>query len=205
MSIFFDPYAETDRHRGNLPHWEQAGKMYFVTFRLADSIPAEKLKALEAERQAWRRDNPRMATSAQWIEYYKLFSDRVEGWLDNCVGECQLARSDCAEVVTESLGHFDGIQYRLDHWVIMPNHVHVLFVVTQGSSMEDIAQRWKSFTARGINKLCCRSGPLWQRESFDHIVRSEAQLERYRQYIIHNATKAHGKAVLSTRKALSQR
>jgi REP element-mobilizing transposase RayT len=202
MSIFYDPHAETDRHRRNLPHWMQEGKMYFVTFRLADSIPAERLRQLESEREAWRRDNPDMTTTTQWVEYYRLFCDRVEGWLDNCVGECHLTRADCASVVAESLGHFNGQQYKLDHWVIMPNHIHVLFMECHGHTMEEILQRWKSFTAREINKLCSRRGSLWQRESFDHIVRSEAQLEKYRNYIIENASKAHGKAVLSMQKAL---
>jgi REP element-mobilizing transposase RayT len=205
MSIFYDPYASTDKHRRNLPHWMQEGKMYFVTFRLADSIPAERLKQLETEREAWKLDNLQMTTTTQWVEYYRLFCDRMEGWLDDNIGECQLARDDCASIVAESLGYFDGKQYRLDHWVIMPNHVHVLFMEYQWHTMEEILQRWKSFTARGINKLCKRTGPLWQRESFDHIVRSETQLEKYRNYVIENASKAHGKAVLSTQKALPQR
>jgi REP element-mobilizing transposase RayT len=204
MSIFYDPYAHTEKHRGNLPHWMQEGKMYFVTFRLADSIPRERLGQLEAEREAWRRNNPVMTTPAQWVQYYRLFCDRVEGWLDDNVGECLLARPDCTSVVAEALGHFDGKQYRLDHWVIMPNHVHVLFVEYPDHPLGETLQRWKSFTARHINKLCSRTGTLWQRESFDHIVRSEAQLAKYRDYIIENASKAYGKAVLSTQKVLPQ-
>jgi hypothetical protein len=176
--------------------------MYFLTFRLADSIPTERLRQLEAERAQWRQRYPRMTTTAQWVEYHRLFSDRVEGWLDDNVGKCQLGRADCAGVVAESLGYGDGDQYRLDHWVIMPNHVHVLFVECPGSTMEVVVQRWKSITGRRVNEFCGRKGPLWQAESFDHIVRSQAQLQRYRDYIIANASKAQGRGVISTRMAV---
>jgi hypothetical protein len=205
MSIFYDPYLATDKYHGNLPHWEQAGKMYFVTFRLADSIPTQRLRLLEEERHIWKSANSQIATQAQWIEYYRLFNDRVEAWLDDNIGECCLGRPDCAAIVGEAFGYFNGQQYSLDHWVIMPNHFHVLFVESQNHRRREILQRWKSFSARQINKLCGRTGQLWQHESFDHIVRSESQLEKYRQYIVENASKAAGRATLSTQRATPQK
>lgn len=39
---FFNPMQEVDRTRANLSHWEQAGKLCFVTFRLADFIDEER-------------------------------------------------------------------------------------------------------------------------------------------------------------------
>jgi REP element-mobilizing transposase RayT len=200
MSIFYDPYAHTDTYRRNLPHWAQDGKMYFVTFRLADSIPLNTLVQLESERETFKRRNPEMTTSDQWVEYYRLFSDRVEAWLDDNIGECLLARNECAKLVADSLRHFDTDRYRLDHWVIMPNHVHVLLLHGSDSRLESILGSLKSFSARGINKLCNRTGQLWQRESFDHIVRTQSQLDRFRKYIIDNASRSGGKALLSTAK-----
>lgn len=35
---FLDPNAEIEIRQGILPHWQQKGAYYFVTFRLADSI-----------------------------------------------------------------------------------------------------------------------------------------------------------------------
>jgi len=51
--------------------------------------------------------------------------------------------------------------------------------------------RWsnKSFTAKKINELLRRSGSLWQKESFDHIVRSPGSFERLRAYIADNPRK----------------
>src|SRR5205814_3466212 len=34
-----DPHSEIKIARRNLPHWRQAGVVYFVTFRLADALP----------------------------------------------------------------------------------------------------------------------------------------------------------------------
>ncbi len=72
----------------------------------------------------------------------------------------------------------------------MPNHVHVLVRPYETYGLKAILQAWKSFTAHAINKHMGRRGPLWQKESFDHIVRSAAQLERSRQYIRANPEKA---------------
>ncbi|MBE7498351.1 MAG: hypothetical protein HS117_25720 [Verrucomicrobiaceae bacterium] len=46
----FDPAAETRIHHDNLPHWRQWGTTYFVTTRLADSIPAKVADDWQAKR-----------------------------------------------------------------------------------------------------------------------------------------------------------
>ena len=37
---FFNPYEEIRYTENLLPHWQQKGAVYFVTFRLGDAIPA---------------------------------------------------------------------------------------------------------------------------------------------------------------------
>ncbi len=51
-------------------------------------------------------------------------------------------------------------------------------------------QKWKGATARLINRSLGRTGSLWQAETFDHIVRSEAQFGHFRRYIAGNPEKA---------------
>jgi REP element-mobilizing transposase RayT len=72
----------------------------------------------------------------------------------------------------------------------MPNHLHVLVTPTPPHELSDILHSWKRFSAREINKLVGREGAFWQAESFNHIVRSEAQFERFRRYIAENPAKA---------------
>ncbi len=55
----------------------------------------------------------------------------------------------------------------------------------------DIAVTAKRHSAVRINKRLQRSGTLWQAESFDHIVRNDAQLDHFREYIKDNPNKAH--------------
>jgi hypothetical protein len=49
--------------------------------------------------------------------------------------------------------------------------------------LSSIVHSWKSFSAHKINAALGRQGAFWQKESFDHIVRSAASLEKFRQYI----------------------
>jgi len=185
---FFDPRAEVCVARRNLPHWCQKGVMYFVTFRLADSLPDEKLLQLQRDREAW--DKAHTGTDKEMAEFHRLFSDRVEQWLDSGSGSCCLAHPDVADIVADALRHFDGDRYILDEWVVMPNHVHVLVTPLATHSLSDILHSWKSFTATAINKALRQSGQLWQHESYDHIVRSEWQLQHFRRYIRENPEKS---------------
>ena len=49
-SSFFNPNMPLDIHERNMPHWQQDGATYFVTFRLADSIPKKRLQQWQQER-----------------------------------------------------------------------------------------------------------------------------------------------------------
>jgi hypothetical protein len=53
----FDPNAALRIYRRNLPHWRQRGSTYLVTFRQADSIPANVLRKWAGERDTWYRAN----------------------------------------------------------------------------------------------------------------------------------------------------
>ncbi len=183
---YFDPEAPIANLSGNLPHWRQEGVTYFVTFRLADSMPQEKLRQWEEERKAWQEKHPEPHDEETRREYYRLFPKRFQEWLDAGYGECILARPEFKALVENALRHFDGERYLLDEYVVMPNHVHVLVTPLANHELSDTLHSWKSYTAHEINKALGRSGTVWQKESFDHIIRSPAQMERIRQYIRDN-------------------
>jgi REP element-mobilizing transposase RayT len=189
-NIFYNPTVVKKVARRNLPHWQQSGKMYFSTFRTADSIPQAKIELFRRERQQWQQKHTQPYNEQEKAENRLLFSDKMNTWLDNCHGECLLAKPACAEIVKNAIEHFEGDRYRLDHWVIMRNHVHILLVVEKGYELGGILHSWKSFTSNEINKIYSRTGTFWQAETFDHIVRSNRQLEKYREYIKMNVCKA---------------
>ena len=189
-TTFFNPRAPIQSSKRNLPHWYQDGVAYFATFRLADSIPQQKLKQWHAEREQWQNANREPLSNDQLREYAERFPDRFQKWLDAGRGACVLRDADCGQIVADALRFFDSQRYHLDAWVIMPNHVHVIFQAMPPYTPKEILHSWKSFTANQINERLHKSGSLWQRESYDHIIRSPAQLHHYRHYIAQNPAKA---------------
>jgi len=181
------------RERGRLPHWEKEDGIYFVTFRLADSLPQNILQNIESEREQISKVLVNLQRELSVEEKNKIdwmFSDKVDEYLDQGIGECYLKNPEIAEIVAGSLRYFDGERYHLFAWCIMPNHVHVVFRAIQKNELEDILHSWKSFTAHKINKLLNRKGEFWQREYYDHLVRDQKELTRIIQYVLDNPAKA---------------
>ncbi len=193
LSIYFAPDEPVSKKNRNLPHWEQEGKAYFVTFRLYDSIPKDVAENIRMERENWFKENKIESISdlhnlnkEKQIEYYRLFSKRYDELLDNGHGSCILKDAKCRQIVEDALNYFNNDRYYLDKYVIMPNHVHVIVIPKGKWSLSQIMHSWKSYTANQINKLTGREGELWMHESFDHIIRNPEQLERIRKYIEDN-------------------
>jgi REP element-mobilizing transposase RayT len=166
--------------RGRLPHWEVDQAVYFVTFRLADSLPAEIARRLILERQ---QAVLKLSTAAERARLDEAFAIRLDRYLDEGHGSCLLR--DHAETVANALRFFDRLRYELHAWCVMPNHVHVLFYLERGRDLDRVLHSWKSFTAHVIGK-----GVIWQREYFDRVVRSPAQFNETRSYIQANPAKA---------------
>ncbi|MHC4552594.1 MAG: transposase [Planctomycetota bacterium] len=198
-NIFYSNKQEKQITRGDLPHWSQCGKMHFVTFRLADSLPQEKLNQIKDQREKWHNVHELPYAQSEWDEYNRLFSEKAEKWLDSGYGECMLAQPECSKIVSDAIQFFNEERYYLDYWVIMPNHVHVLMIPMSPYTLKEILHSWKSFTSKTMNKSTGRSGEVWLYESFDHIVRSQRQLEKFRAYIVDNWKQTNETAIISRR------
>lgn len=191
-ATFFRPQDELRIHQGHLPHWRQDRVTYFITTRLADSMPQDKLREWQNKRDLWLAAHGLQTASEisrlpedQQHEFHATFTSEWHQWLDAGYGECLLRRPEVRDVLIHRL----LTEPTLDAWVIMPNHVHAL-VAPDGKSLGDVMQSWKGGSAFEINRLLGRSGSLWQKETYDHIVRSEAQWMHYRRYIAENPIKA---------------
>lgn len=196
---FFNPYEEIRFTENLLPHWQQKGAVYFITFRLADSIPTHLRTQWEEERTTWLRFHPEPWDPETEQEYHKRFTGAIERWLDAGYGSCVLRQSDCAKVVDDALNFFDGKRLALISSVVMPNHVHALLVQNPTHPLEELLRSWKTFSSRTINQLLGRSGTLWQRSYFDRLVRDEKHFRNCVRYIRRNPERAHliaGKYIL---------
>lgn len=90
----------------------------------------------------------------------------------------------------------------LDAFVIMPNHFHGIIVLTNPSptpapqrqlgrpisnSLSTIVGAFKAAVTRQINRLQAKPDhPIWQINFYDHIIRSETELNNIRAYIENN-------------------
>jgi REP element-mobilizing transposase RayT len=74
--------------------------------------------------------------------------------------------------------------------VVMPDHVHVLFTPFPEWTLPRILRRMKGVSSWRINGLLSRSGPLWQDESFNHILRSDEGFQNKGDYICANPVRA---------------
>jgi REP element-mobilizing transposase RayT len=162
------------------------------------------MRQWKSEQKKWLASHPEPHTEKDRAKYFRLFTERIQNWLDAGFGSCILARPKAKSIVEEALAYFNGNRYALDEFIVMPNHVHVLVAPLAEHELSDILHAWKSFTARAILKEVPEAGSLfslrakrrdgastlayrvWQKESFDHIVRSPAQLDRIRRYIRDN-------------------
>jgi putative transposase len=179
--------------RGYLPHFESSQATQHVTFHLADSLPQGLLLRLAAE----LKNLPLEKRDAERRK-------RVDEWIDARHGSCVLGKPRIAKIVQESLLAFDSQRYRMLAWVVMPNHVHVLFQPMNGWTVAKIVASWKKFTARKIrddqsdfarnaNLPIGASGSgnsVWYREYWDRYIRDQRHFAQAVEYIHQNPVKA---------------
>ncbi len=191
-------------YRRNLPHIHPPGATFFVTFRLAGSLPQEVLERLKEEREEEERQlKERLQGAALRREQYQLqkkFFGRYDDWLDRMAyGPAWLREPALAEMVAREIRQLDGVHCDVLAYCIMPNHVHLLLDFqrftkgdTRGhpSVLSRVLHLLKGRTARYANQFLGRSGAFWQQESYDHVVRDGKELERIVRYILNNPVKA---------------
>jgi REP element-mobilizing transposase RayT len=181
------------RSRGYLPHLEAQQAVYFVTFRLADSLPKELVLQLRKQRAAIERASLAGATAAGdmvRLRELRALLRKAERCLDGGLGHCYMRDPRIAKIVAEAIRQFHGQRYCLLAWCVIPNHVHVLFSPLQGQTLQTVLHTWKSYSANQANTLLGRTGHFWQREYFDHLVRNESSVRRITQYIQDNPRRA---------------
>ena len=129
MAFDFQPpqqLSAVERRRRYLPHWEQPGCTYFLTWRMADSVPESVLRPWLKERSLFLAAHPKPWDTATQKTYNTRFTRRMEEWLDAGHGSCVLKTPEARDIVERCLRFHEGQRYDLNAWVIMPNHVHVL-------------------------------------------------------------------------------
>lgn len=240
-------------YRRRLPHWQPPEATFFVTYRLAGSIPQAEIKrvrdAYEAEIRLLRdsvpqtgflgdsvpqtgflgdsvpqiqiergfvgfmvdaegvgavgaeRSSARLGVDVEQIlvrllrrkqkiaekRQYKSWDDFLDSklnapyWLEN---------KAVAELNMKAIQFYDGKLYRLLACTIMSNHVHLMIELLPGAPpLFKVMQNLKRYTALHSNRMLNRTGPFWEEESYDHVVR-DYEFDRIFWYILNNPVKA---------------
>jgi putative transposase len=173
------------RSRGYVPHFDGSRVVQHVTYHLADSLPAEVLARITVELDE---------VSLAWQDAERR--KRMEAWLDAGHGSCLLRTPEAAALVQDAFLHFDSVRYRLLAWVVMPNHIHVLFEPMADWDVARIVASWKSFTGRRLSALRQLSEPadttprVWNREYWDRYIRDPEHFAATVSYIHDNPVKA---------------
>lgn len=189
------------QYRRNLPHIHPDGYPLFITFRLAESLPEEVILDLRRQRERELRTSAKKS-SLEICEIEERYFICYDEWLDKCSnGPRWLENEKSAQIVSEKILEMQNQRYELIAYCIMSNHCHLLIenVVKESAAhngqsaqypVTDTLRLLKGSTARHCNQSLGRSGQFWHEESYDHYVRTQAELERTILYILHNPVKA---------------
>jgi REP element-mobilizing transposase RayT len=155
-----------------LPHFDVVGEPLFVTFRLHQSLPANRVFPPDS-----------LTSGKAFLEMDRML-DQAQ------TGPKHLSLPNIAAMVAEAIR--DGARrfgrYQLHSFVVMPNHVHLL--VTPSVPSAKWLRTLKGFTAHEANTILGRTGnPFWQSESYDHLIRS-GEFDLIQRYIENNPVKA---------------
>jgi putative transposase len=205
----------TERHR---PHINPPDATFFVTCRLAGSIPKQVVEDYKRKKH-WL--DSQLKQALQTIEI--LPSPEVENWVSRIehyqrewfiryeeilhkaqTGPVWMKNPEIARMVAGNLHRLDGEVLLLDAYSVMSNHIHIVFKpFLSGSSfglqsfepvnaepgLARIMHSIKGRSARECNLLLGRTGSFWEHESFDHVIR-EGRFGQTIRYVLNNPVKA---------------
>jgi putative transposase len=160
-------------YKRRLTHWHPEGRSIFLTCRLHGSLPPLLLQ----------RPRPLKSPGQRFVDFDLLLDAAATGpvWLKD---------PKIAAIVEDSIRKGAELgNYALHAYVVMFNHVHIL--LDPLIPMQRITSGLKGASARFANIALQRTGEsFWQRESYDHWVRNDAQFEKIKRYIENNPVRA---------------
>lgn len=187
------------KSKRNLPHIYPKGAIFFITFRLRNSIPLEVLRKINYKKEVAIlaiRQNKKLSEiekrEAIYIEEKRFFGKYDKVLEMYAANEDFLKNPEIAQIVAKKIHEYDGKHYDLIAYCIMPNHVHLLFDTAnyENTNISQTMKLIKGGSAYLCNRKLQRKGHFWQEESYDHYVRNTKELENIIRYIVQNPVKA---------------
>ncbi len=166
-----------------MPHLYYNEGTYFITFRLADSLPLEFLKKLHKELNNSKEELN--LKEKKIFKKYDVLLDKSES------GKKYLSIPEIAEIVRQTILYEDGKNITVICYCIMPNHVHLVFeLLKYNRGISKIMQSIKRVSSKRSNEFLRCTGKFWQDESFDRWVRDDKELFNIINYVLENPVNA---------------
>lgn len=181
--LYFSKDRPLSKYTSRFPHWIQDGCMYFITFRLGDSIPEDLLELLKIfkRNEAQQKEQP----ISELKSFKTLAEIHSEKYLDKGFGNCLLKNQCNRKIMLFVLNEYQIID-RFLSFVIMPNHVHAIVKPLKDEGSGKLIQLWKGRSAFLINRSASNSGKVWMKDYHNRIIRSPKHLIKCHEYIINN-------------------
>ena len=183
-------------YRRRLPHYQPKDAVLFATFRLAHSLPNEVVAQLQQESKeqesAIRKERDVGKRSFLLDAERKRYFGHFDNYLDSVMTDVRwLSVPGVADIVRNAMLFYDGKEYDVISYCLMPNHVHLVADMRRVNvPLHRVLQQVKSFSAVKGNTLLKRRGIFWHRENYDHVVRDGEELKRIIRYVMENPVKA---------------
>ncbi|MCC5807729.1 MAG: transposase [Opitutales bacterium] len=171
------------------PHWVVDYGCYAVTLRCRGSLPVSTRKQLLEIGRTLRTIEP---ASPQAEALRRRHFRILENTLDAGQGPLPFTGPAAAEM-HQWIAGYNHENLTFAHWVIMPNHLHLLTSPRAFEDTEGFQTTWRRFKGRSsrfVNQVIDRNGPLWQDSLYDRWVRDEAEYKRWIDYIRKNPVRA---------------
>ena len=156
-----------------MPHWDQGRRVYFITFRLGDSLPVGFLEWLEIQ-------------GVDPIKKRKI----IEKYMDAGKGACILRDQKNRKVLEDVLRRKNNQDYFIYAYAIMPNHVHILVEIF-GDNLIKTVKFWKGASGARLKKLHPQMKKIWMSDCYDRIIRNMEHFSNCLEYIKNNPVKAY--------------
>ena len=131
-------------------------------------------------------------TNLKLRQLYEVYFGKFDNLLDHSTtSPHHLKNGSVAKIIADAIMYFDEERYIVINFCIMSNHVHLIFCHLQ-DELENILGSIKKFSARKSNQVLDLTGTqFWQHDSYDHIIRGEAEMKFYIRYNLLNPVKAN--------------
>jgi len=123
----------------------------------------------------------------------KITRRHLPHWsMDDCIyfvtfcAEGDMLNEDEQRIVLEHIKNGDGKYYDCYAVMVMPDHVHVLLQTKKGMTLSRVMHGIKGTTAHIINLHRNTRGRIWQKESYDRIMRDSDEFHEKFQYMYNN-------------------